>query len=54
MKLIDEDLLNTEERKWLNQYHEVLRNELGGVLIDDFDDIRAWEYLWKETKGFDE
>ncbi|KAI0462001.1 hypothetical protein LJB42_004606 [Komagataella kurtzmanii] len=53
-KLIDEDLLNIEERRWLTRYHEVLRNELGGVLIDDFDDRRAWEYLCKETKGFEE
>ena len=48
-KLIDETLLTEGEKKWLNEYNELVWNKTSGLLADD---PLALEYLKRETQPF--
>lgn len=47
-KLIDVSLLNTVERRWVNEFHRCIRAELGPQLLR-MGEKRAYSWLVKET-----
>lgn len=48
-KLIDRTFLDRKEIKWINNYHESIREEFSSIL-EDMEDKRAYNWLIRETE----